>query len=157
MRLTHIGEQGNSKMVNVEGKALTNRVAVASGRIIMSKDAINAIRDGQVKKGDVLSVAQVAGIMASKKTYELIPMCHNVILDGIDISYNFVDNNTIEATATAVATQKTGVEMEAIVAVSVCLMTIYDMVKAIDKEMVISDIKLLSKSGGKSGDFVRSL
>lgn len=157
MRLTHIGEQGNAKMVNVEGKSLTNRVAVASGCIIMSKDAINAIREGQVKKGDVLSVAQVAGLMASKKTYELIPMCHNVILDGIDISYNFVDNNTIEATATAVATQKTGVEMEAIVAVSVCLMTIYDMVKAIDKAMIISDIKLLSKSGGKTGDFVRSL
>ena len=148
--LTHLDEQGNARMVDVGGKAETHRVAIASGRIRMSAEAFSAIREGNAPKGDVLGAARIAGIMAAKKTAELIPLCHPLSLDAVTVDFTFEDN-AVRATATASLTGKTGVEMEAITATSVALLTIYDMAKAIDKGMVIEDVRLIEKRGGKSG------
>lgn len=137
-------------MVNVGGKAETARRAVATGLITMSPDALAAIRAGDAPKGDVLGTARLAGIMAAKRTSDLIPLCHPLGLEAVSVEFTFEDN-AIRAAATASLTGKTGVEMEAMVAVSTALLTIYDMAKAIDKGMVISDIRLIEKSGGKSG------
>ncbi|GAA4764187.1 cyclic pyranopterin monophosphate synthase MoaC [Stakelama sediminis] len=150
--LTHLDADGAAHMVDVGGKAVTTREAVATGRIRMSAEAATAIREGAVKKGDVLAVARVAGIMAAKKTSELIPLCHPLPLSRIAIELT-VGNDSVTATATAKTDGKTGVEMEALTATSVTLLTIYDMAKAIDKAMVIEDVRLLSKTGGKSGDW----
>lgn len=139
-------------MVDVGGKAITTREAVARGRITMSAEAAAAIRDGSVKKGDVLATARIAGIMAAKKTSELIPLCHPLPLTRVAIDLE-LDETGITATATAATEGKTGVEMEALTAVSVTLLTLYDMAKALDKGMVLSDIRLLAKTGGKSGDW----
>jgi len=139
-------------MVDVSDKATTVREAVATGRIIMSPEAATAIRDGTALKGDVLAVARVAGIMAAKKTAELIPLCHPLPLTKVAIDLA-VDESGVTATATAATDAKTGVEMEALTAVSVTLLTIYDMAKAIDKAMTITGIRLLTKTGGKSGDW----
>lgn len=139
-------------MVDVSGKAATQREAVATGRITMSPAALAAIRDGTAKKGDVLATARIAGIMAAKRTSDLIPLCHPLMLSTVAVDFA-VEADGIRATATARLTGQTGVEMEALTAVSVALLTLYDMVKAIDKSMEINDIHLLSKRGGKSGDW----
>ena len=155
MGMTHLNPQGNARMVDVSEKEKTNRTAVAAGKVFMNAQTLQSVREGTVKKGDVLSVAQVAGIMAAKKTSDSIPMCHPLMLAGADIQYTFEpDGIVIEATVKCVG--ETGVEMEALNAVSVCALTIYDMCKALQKDMVISDIRLLKKSGGKSGDWSRS-
>ena len=154
-KLTHLDETGAARMVDVSAKADTVREAVAQGRISMSTKALEAIRDGRTKKGDVLAVARVAGIMAAKKTSDLIPLCHPLALSSVTVDFEFGEN-CITATATARLTGQTGVEMEALTAASVALLTLYDMAKALDKAMVISDICLLSKTGGKSGDWHRS-
>jgi len=151
-KLTHLGEDGAARMVDVGGKAETQRVAIASGRITMSAEALNAIRTGDAPKGDVLGTARVAGIMAAKRTGELIPLCHPLGLEAVSVDFAFEDD-AVRATATASLTGKTGVEMEAMAAVSTALLTIYDMAKAIDKAMVIGEVRLIEKRGGKSGDW----
>ncbi len=154
MELTHFNEAGRAHMVEVGDKDITKRTAIASGRIRMKKETIDRIRQGLIKKGDVLSVAQVAGIMGAKKTSDIIPMCHNIFLTGADIRFNIQDEY-VELQAEVKTTGKTGVEMEALTAASIACLTIYDMCKAIDKDMIIEDIKLLKKTGGKSGDYMR--
>lgn len=151
-KLTHLDENGAARMVDVGGKAETARSATAEGRIRMSAEALAAIRDGDAPKGDVLAAARIAGIMAAKKTGELIPLCHPLALDAVTLDFAFEDDG-VRATGTASLTGKTGIEMEAMTAVSVALLTIYDMAKALDKGMVIEGVRLLAKSGGKSGDW----
>jgi cyclic pyranopterin phosphate synthase len=151
-RLTHLDAVGNARMVDVGGKHETQRVAVASGKISMSAEALAAIRDGAVPKGDVLAAARIAGIMAAKKTAELIPLCHPLALDSVTVDFS-IEDGAVRATASASLTGRTGVEMEALTATSVALLTIYDMAKALDKGMVISDLRLIAKRGGKSGDW----
>ena len=148
--LTHLDKHGNARMVDVGGKPATPRIAVASGRISMSAAAFAAIREGDVPKGDVLAAARIAGIMAAKKTAELIPLCHPLSLDAVTVDFTFEDG-AVRATATASLTGRTGVEMEAMTATSIALLTIYDMAKALDKGMVIEDVRLIEKQGGKSG------
>ena len=152
MTLTHIDESGAARMVDVSAKAVTAREATAEGRIDMLPATLAAIRDGLVKKGDVLSVARIAGIMAAKRTAELIPLCHPLPLSGVEVALALEDGG-VRVTATARTTHTTGVEMEALSAASVALLTIYDMAKAIDRGMTISGIRLLAKSGGRSGDW----
>jgi cyclic pyranopterin phosphate synthase len=151
-KLTHLDEAGAARMVDVGGKPATARRAVASGVITMSTAALAAIRAGNAPKGDVLSAARIAGIMAAKRTGDLIPLCHPLGLDAVNVDFDYEDS-AIRATATASLTGRTGVEMEAMVAVSVALLTIYDMAKAIDKGMVIGQVRLIAKTGGKSGDW----
>ncbi|MCC2979662.1 MULTISPECIES: cyclic pyranopterin monophosphate synthase MoaC [unclassified Sphingomonas] len=151
-QLTHLDEAGAARMVDVGGKSETAREAVAEGRITMSAEAAKAIADGAVAKGDVLAVARVAGIMAAKRTSDLIPLCHPLPLSKVTIDLA-VGADGVSATATVATSGKTGVEMEALTAVSAALLTIYDMAKAIDKRMTISGVRLLAKRGGKSGDF----
>jgi cyclic pyranopterin monophosphate synthase len=151
-KLTHLDEVGNAAMVDISTKAETIREAVAEGRIRMSAEALAAIQEGAVKKGDVLATARIAGIMAAKKTSELIPLCHPLALSKVAVDFVFEDD-ALRVTALARLTGQTGVEMEAMTAASVALLTIYDMAKAIDKSMVISDVRLLAKTGGKSGDW----
>lgn len=151
-KLTHLDDAGNAAMVDISAKNATMREAIAEGRITMSAEALAAIRDGAVKKGDVLATARIAGIMAAKKTSELIPLCHPLALSKVAVDFEF-EAVGIRVTALARLTGQTGVEMEALTAASIALLTIYDMAKAIDKAMVISDVRLLSKSGGKSGDW----
>lgn len=157
-RLTHFDAEGKAKMVDVSQKPPTSREAIAKGSILMKAATIRIILEKALPKGDVISVARVAGIMAAKKTSELIPMCHNLNLThvGIDISVNAEDNRIYVESAVKCIGQ-TGVEMEALTAVSVSLLTIYDMCKAVDKEMTIQDIMLIEKRGGKSGEFRRPL
>ena len=149
-KLTHLDEAGNAAMVDVSAKAATAREAVAEGFVSMSSEALAAIKEGAVKKGDVLATARIAGIMAAKKTSELIPLCHPLMLSKAAVDCEFEENG-IRVTALARLTGQTGVEMEALTAASVALLTIYDMAKALDKAMVISGVRLLSKTGGKSG------
>ena len=149
-KLTHLDDQGNARMVDVGGKVATHRIAIASGRIRMSSTALAAIREGDVPKGDVLAAARIAAIMAAKKTGELIPLCHPLALDAVTVDFGF-ETDAVRVTATASLTAKTGVEMEAMTATSIALLTIYDMAKAIDKGMVIEDVRLIEKRGGKSG------
>lgn len=148
--LTHIDADGTARMVDVGGKTDTRRVAVASGRIIMTASALETIRAGNAPKGDVLGTARIAGIMAAKKTGDLIPMCHPLTLDAVNLDFAF-ESEAVVVTASASLTGKTGVEMEALTATSVALLTIYDMAKALDKGMVIENIRLIEKIGGKSG------
>ena len=156
MELTHINEQGRAKMVDVSEKQDTLREAVAYCNVYMKEETLLKINEGTIKKGDVLSVAQVAGIMASKKTSDIIPMCHPIMISGCDISFSLnFEENRVEITSTVRNTGQTGVEMEALVAVTAAGLTIYDMCKAIDRKMIVSDVKLLKKSGGKSGLFER--
>lgn len=150
--LTHLDPTGAAHMVDVGGKPITHRQAIATGRITMSPEAAAAIRAGAVKKGDVLAVARIAGIMAAKRTSDLIPLCHPLPLTSVAIDLA-LDDAGVTATATASTDAKTGVEMEALTAVSLALLTVYDMAKALDKAMTINDIRLLSKIGGKSGDW----
>ena len=153
--LTHFNEQGRAKMVDVTEKAVTRRIAVAAGEVHMAPDTMAHIKNGTMKKGDVLAVAQVAGIQAAKHNWELIPMCHPLPLTGIDIAFHLSDAPCmVEIQATVTCTGVTGVEMEALTAISVAALTIYDMCKAVQKDMHITNIRLLRKSGGKSGDYI---
>ena len=151
-KLTHIDDEGAARMVDVSAKAGTKREAVAEGRILIAPTALDAILAGSVKKGDVLAVARVAGIMAAKKTAELIPLCHPLPISGVTLDL-VIEADGICATATVVTTYTTGIEMEAMTAVSVALLTVYDMAKALDRGMRIEGVRLLSKTGGKSGDW----
>ena len=154
MEFTHFDEQGNARMVDVSEKEITHRVAVAEGTISVSREVMDAIKGNKVKKGDVLTVSQVAGIMGTKRTSDLIPMCHPLSLTNASVVFE-VDEDAceIKAICRAVTDGKTGVEMEALTGVSTALLTIYDMCKAIDKRMVLKEIHLVSKDGGKSGAF----
>lgn len=154
---SHFDGAGNARMVDVSGKADTTRRATAGAAIHMSRQCFDMIRNASIAKGDVLGVARIAGIMAAKKVDELIPLTHPLPITNADIEFTLDEKkSTIKITATVGITGKTGVEMEALTAVSICALTIYDMCKSVDKGMVIDDIRLLSKSGGKSGDYVRS-
>ena len=154
-QLTHLDEQGRAKMVDVGHKPDTDRTAVARGEIHMKKETLDMIRLGQMKKGDVLTVAQIAGITASKRTSDLIPLCHPLPLSKIDVDLALDDSLPgVVITATVKVTGKTGVEMEALTAVSIAALTIYDMAKAADKRMRIQNIRLIEKHGGQSGDVV---
>lgn len=154
--LSHLDEQGRARMVDVSDKEITSRIAVARGAIQMRKETLALIRSGKVEKGDVFSVARVAGIMAAKKTSELIPMCHPLAITSVKVELSAADNPArVEIEASVKVSGKTGVEMEALTAVSVAGLTIYDMCKAVDREMTIGEIRLVEKSGGKSGTFVR--
>ena len=153
---THFNEQGRAKMVDVGAKPETRRTAVAAGRVLVNAETLALIKTGGMKKGDVLTVAQVAGVMGAKRTPELIPMCHPVIMDGIDLTLRLDEQrSSVEITATVSCDGRTGVEMEALTAVSAAALTVYDMCKAVQKDMVITDIRLLKKTGGVHGDFIR--
>lgn len=153
---THFNEEGRARMVDVSGKDVTTRVAVARGEVRMKPATLALIKEQKVAKGDVLAVAQVAGIMGAKKTAEVIPMCHPLMLSAVDISFVVNEEESkIEIQATVKNSGRTGVEMEALTAVSVAALTIYDMCKAVEKDMVIGDICLVKKTGGKSGDYLR--
>lgn len=155
MELTHFDEQGRARMVDVTEKGESVRVAIAKGTVRMQPETLERIRQGQIAKGDVLAVAQVAGIMAAKQTSNLIPMCHPLAITSAKLNFEILSPETIEIEGIVKVTGKTGVEMEALTAVSVAALTIYDMCKAIDKTMVIGEIRLMEKMGGKSGHFVR--
>ncbi|WP_019516592.1 cyclic pyranopterin monophosphate synthase MoaC [Sphingomonas sp. Mn802worker] len=153
-QLTHLDADGAAHMVDVGDKAVTRREATATGQIVMSAEAVAAIREGAVKKGDVLAVARVAGIMAAKRTSDLVPLCHPLPITRVSLDLD-VGTEGVNATATVRTDGKTGVEMEALTAVSVALLTVYDMAKAIDKAMTLQDIQVVAKSGGRSGDWQR--
>ncbi len=153
---THFNEQGRAKMVDVGEKPPTRRSATAAGRVLVNEETFRLIKSGGMKKGDVLTVAQVAGVMGAKRTPELIPMCHPILIDGIDLRLSLnEDRLSVEIEATVSCDGRTGVEMEALTAVSAAALTVYDMCKAVQKDMVIEDIRLIRKSGGVHGDFER--
>jgi cyclic pyranopterin monophosphate synthase len=155
-KLSHLDDQGRARMVDVSEKEITSRIAVARGSVRMRPETLELILQGKVEKGDVFSVARVAGIMAAKKTPELIPMCHPLAITSVEIELNAQDKPArVEIEALVRVSGKTGVEMEAMTAVSVAGLTIYDMCKAVDREMSIGEIRLVKKSGGKSGTFIR--
>jgi cyclic pyranopterin phosphate synthase len=153
-RLTHVDETGAARMVDVTGKDVTARVAVASGRVLVSAEVVALLRGEGVPKGDALGVARVAGIMAAKRTPDLVPLCHPLSLSGVSVDLEVLDD-AVAITATVRTTDRTGVEMEALTAVSVAALTVVDMVKAVDKAAVITDVRVETKSGGKSGPWER--
>lgn len=156
MELSHFDDEGNARMVTVADKDITRRTATAGAKVLLNKDTFNLIKQGGIKKGDVLTVAQIAGIMGMKKTSELIPMCHPVIIDGADVRLHLNESDTsVEIEASVTCTGRTGVEMEAITACSVAAMTVYDMCKSVQRDIVLTDIRLLSKTGGVHGDYHR--
>lgn len=157
MPLSHFDSDGASKMVNVGTKSASRRLARASARVSMQPATLELIRDKRVAKGDVFEVARLAGIMAAKRTDDLIPLCHGLPLDGVSLTFEILDETTLRVDAEVETFAKTGVEMEALVAVSTAALTLYDMCKAVDRAMVIGPIQLEEKSGGKSGHFVREL
>lgn len=153
-KLTHIDAKGNAHMVDVSAKEVTQRSATAEGRVVMTAETLDLIRQGQAKKGDVLGTARIAGIMAAKRTHELIPLCHPLPITSVSVDFTIDDaQSAIDVTATVKVAHKTGVEMEALTAVSTACLTIYDMVKAVERAMRITDIRLVEKTGGKSGVF----
>ena len=153
-KLTHLDEEGQAHMVDVGHKAVTKRVAVARGRVRMAPETLQLIREGAMKKGDVLTVAQIAGIQAAKQTHQLIPMCHPLMLNHVSLTFEFNEaQHSIDIEGRVRVSGKTGVEMEALTAVSVAALTIYDMAKAVDRGMHITDIRVVEKRGGKSGDW----
>lgn len=154
MKLTHFNEKGRAQMVEVGHKDESKRVARARGKIFMKEETLDLIKKGQMKKGDVLSVAQIAGVMGAKKTSDLIPMCHNIFISGADLSFDYIDGG-IEIEAVVKTQGKTGVEMEALTAVATAGLTIYDMCKAVDKDMILTDIRLMEKEGGRTGHYLR--
>ena len=155
---THFDDRGDARMVDVGNKAETRRQAVAAGRVLVNRMTFDLIRTGGVKKGDVLTVAQVAGIMGAKRTSDVIPMCHPITLSGIDLELSLNEEMlSVDIVATVSCTGATGVEMEAMTAVSIAALTVYDMCKAVQRDMVIDDIRLMKKSGGQSGDFEREV
>ena len=153
--LSHVNPDGEARMVDVSQKADTVREAVAKGRVTMKSETLKLVKTNHIKKGDVLSVARVAGITAAKRTPDLIPLCHTILLDNVSVDFDLSGDDCMEITARAKSTGKTGVEMEALVAASVAALTIYDMCKAVDKGMTLSEIYLESKTGGKSGTYRR--
>ena len=154
---THLDESGRARMVDVSAKGETVRVATARGRVLMRPETLRLIQTGGVAKGDVLAIAQVAGVMGAKRTSDIIPLCHPLPITGVDLSFRLdPDRSSVEITASARVVGKTGVEMEALTAVSTAALTIYDMCKAVDKDMVIDQIRLVRKTGGKSGDYARA-
>lgn len=156
MNLTHFDEAGKARMVDVTAKSDSDRQAVATGRIVMKPATLDLVRQGAMGKGDVLGVAQVAGIMGAKKTWDLIPMCHPLLLTGVKLELTINDEAcAIDITATVKTRGQTGVEMEALTAVSVAALTVYDMCKAVDKDMTVEYVRLTAKSGGKSGEYIR--
>ena len=153
---THFNEEGRAQMVDVGEKSLSRRTAVAAGRVLVNENTFALIRSGGMKKGDVLTVAQIAGIMGAKRTADIIPMCHPIMVDGIDLSLSLnEEKRSVEIVATVSCDGRTGVEMEALTAVSAAALTVYDMCKAVQKDMTIADIRLISKTGGVHGDFQR--
>ena len=153
---THFNEQGRARMVDVGEKPSSRRTAVAAGRVLVNDETFELIRSGGIKKGDVLTVAQIAGVMGAKRTFELIPMCHIVGLNGIDLELRLnEEKKSVEISATVSCDGKTGVEMEALTAVATAALTVYDMCKAVQRDIVITDIRLLGKSGGVHGDYTR--
>ena len=153
---THFNEQGRAKMVDVGEKPISQRIAVAAGRVLVNEDTFRLIRSGGMKKGDVLTVAQIAGVMGAKRTPDIIPMCHPIVMDGINLALSLDETRlSVEITATVSCDGRTGVEMEALTAVTTAALTVYDMCKAVQKDMVITDIRLLSKTGGVHGDYFR--
>ena len=153
---THFNEQGRAKMVDVGEKPVSQRVAVAAGRVLVNEKTFSLIRSGGMKKGDVLTVAQIAGVMGAKRTPDLIPMCHPIVMDGIDLALTLDEARcSVEITATVTCGGRTGVEMEALTAVSAAALTVYDMCKAVQKDMTITDIRLVRKTGGVHGDYDR--
>lgn len=153
---THFNEQGRAKMVDVGEKPVSERTAVAAGRVLVNAETFALIKSGGMKKGDVLTVAQIAGVMGAKRTPDIIPMCHPILLGGIDLSLALDETRqSVEITASVCCDGRTGVEMEALTAVSTAALTVYDMCKAVQKDMIITDIRLLKKSGGVHGDFER--
>lgn len=155
MSLTHLDNEGKASMVDVGDKAMTSRTAVAEGRVVMSLETLNLIRSGAAKKGDVLATARIAGIMAAKKTHELIPLCHPLLITKVSVDFELDDSLPgIRVTALTRVSGQTGVEMEALTAISIACLTIYDMAKAADRSMKIEGIRLLEKQGGKSGHWV---
>ena len=156
-KLTHFDDDGKAVMVDITEKNVTERTAVATGEIVMNKETLEAVKRGNIKKGDVLGVARIAAIMAAKQTQSLIPMCHNILLTNAKIEFSFDDEgNKILIKSTVKTTGKTGVEMEALTMVSIAGLTIYDMCKSMDKSMVIGEIRLVEKHGGKSGDWIKN-
>lgn len=156
MDFTHFNDQGRAKMVDVGEKPPTRRTATAAARVLVNENTFALIRSGGMKKGDVLTVAQVAGVMGAKRTPDLIPMCHPILMDGIDLSLRLDEARcAVEIQATVSCDGRTGVEMEALTAVSTAALTVYDMCKAVQKDMVITDIRLIKKTGGVHGDFER--
>ena len=155
-KLSHVTSTGEAKMVDISEKTGAIRVAVASGKVLMKSETLEAIKSVSLKKGDVIATARIAGIMAAKKTPDLIPLCHTILVDEISIDFDLSGKDSIGITATARSTGKTGVEMEALVATSVAALTIYDMAKAVDKDMTITEVRLESKTGGKSGTYRRA-
>ena len=153
-RLTHVDETGAARMVDVSGKDVTTRQAVASGRVLVSAEVVALLRGEGVPKGDALGVARVAGIMAAKRTPDLVPLCHPLAISGVTVDLAVADD-AVEVTATVRTSDRTGVEMEALTAVSVAALTVVDMVKAVDKSTVITDVRVETKTGGKSGDWSR--
>ena len=154
---THFNEQGRAKMVDVGEKPVTVRTAVAAGRVLVNRTTFDLIKNGGMKKGDVLTVAQIAGVMGAKRTPDLIPMCHPILIDGIDLELSLDEERlSVEIKASVSCGGRTGVEMEALTAVSTAALTVYDMCKAVQKDMVIGSIRLISKSGGIHGDYARS-
>ena len=157
-KLTHINQKGDAQLVDITDKAITHRKAVAEGSIQLNKETLKLIQDNLIKKGDVLNTARIAGIQAAKKTWELIPLCHTINLSKIDIDFNIdKKNNIITCQSSCECFAQTGLEMEALSAVSIALLTIYDMVKAVDRTIVISNIHLVEKSGGRSGLYKREV
>lgn len=153
---THFDAKGGSRMVDVGAKEVTHRVARASGRVRMNSSTLELVRNRKLAKGDVFEVARLAGIMAAKRTHELVPLCHQVPLDAVELAFDFPDNERVSIEATARATARTGVEMEALVAASTAALVIYDMCKSVDRGMVIEQVQLEEKSGGLSGHFRRT-
>ena len=157
-KLTHINQKGNAQLVDITDKAITHRKAIAEGTIQLNKDTLKLIQANLIKKGDVLNTAKIAGIQAAKKTWGLIPLCHSINLTKIDIEFKIdKKNNTIVCQSSCECFAQTGLEMEALTAVSITLLTIYDMVKAVDRTMIISNIHLVEKSGGRSGLYKREV
>lgn len=153
---THFNDQGRARMVDVGEKPLSQRTAVAAARVLVNENTFALIKSGGMKKGDVLTVAQIAGIMGAKRTPDIIPMCHPIIMDGIDLELSLDEGRkSVEIRAAVSCDGRTGVEMEALTAVSTAALTVYDMCKAVQKDMVITDIRLLSKTGGVHGDYLR--
>ena len=153
---THFNEQGRAKMVDVGEKPVSVRTAVAAGRVLVNEETFGLIKSGGMKKGDVLTVAQIAGVMGAKRTPDLIPMCHPILIDGINLELTLDEQRrSVEITASVSCAGRTGVEMEALTAVGTAALTVYDMCKAVQKDMVITDIRLLKKTGGVHGEFER--
>ncbi len=153
--LSHVNASGEARMVDVTEKPDTARQAVASGGVTMKPETLNQVRANSFKKGDVLAVARIAGIMAAKRTHDLMPLCHTILLDSVTVNFDLSAADRVDITATARSIGKTGVEMEALVAVSLAALTVYDMCKAVDRGMTITDVRLEGKSGGRSGDYSR--